>query len=193
MQSICIFCGSSAGSQAIYLETAHLVGATLAKQQRTLIYGGGKVGLMGAVADSVIAHGGRAIGVMPKHLVDKEIAHQGLSELYVVQNMHERKQKMAELSDGFIALPGGVGTLEEIFEQWTWAQLGIHQKPCAFLNVNGYYDPLMQMIALMAQQQFTQDKYVEMIISSPDIVEILEAFQNYQAPQAKWHQANVKA
>ena len=109
---------------------------------------------MGAVADACLAHGGHVVGVMPRGLFEKEIAHQGLSELHVVENMHERKTKMAALSDGFIALPGGAGTLEEIFEQWTWAQLGIHHKPCAFLNINGYYDPLKAMVEKMVAEGF---------------------------------------
>ncbi|VTN77064.1 lysine decarboxylase family protein [Klebsiella pneumoniae] len=135
MKSIGIFCGSSAGEHPLYLETARLVGRTLAQQGLALVYGGGKVGLMGAVADAALEAGGVVIGVMPRGLVEREIAHRGLTELHVVEDMHERKTKMAALADGFIALPGGAGTLEEIFEQWTWAQLGIHEKPCAFLNI----------------------------------------------------------
>ena len=134
MKSIGIFCGSSAGEHPLYLDTARLVGRTLAQQGLALVYGGGKVGLMGAVADAALEAGGVVIGVMPRGLVEREIAHRGLTELHVVEDMHERKTKMAALADGFIALPGGAGTLEEIFEQWTWAQLGIHEKPCAFLN-----------------------------------------------------------
>jgi uncharacterized protein (TIGR00730 family) len=137
MKAIGIFCGSSSGENPLYIETARDVGKILATADISLVYGGGKVGLMGAVADACLAHGGHVVGVMPRGLFEKEIAHQGLSELHVVENMHERKTKMAALSDGFIALPGGAGTLEEIFEQWTWAQLGIHHKPCAFLNING--------------------------------------------------------
>ena len=140
MKSIGIFCGSSAGEHPLYLDTARLVGRTLAQQGLALVYGGGKVGLMGAVADAALEAGGVVIGVMPRGLVEREIAHRGLTELHVVEDMHERKTKMAALADGFIALPGGAGTLEEIFEQWTWAQLGIHEKPCAFLNIKGYYD-----------------------------------------------------
>ncbi|MFU8926645.1 TIGR00730 family Rossman fold protein [Acinetobacter puyangensis] len=192
MQSICIFCGSSAGNDPIYIQVAQSVGEVLAKKGLTLVYGGGKVGLMGAVADSVLAHGGKVLGVMPKHLVDREIAHTGIDELYVVNNMHERKQKMAELSDGFVALAGGAGTLEEIFEQWTWAQLGIHQKPCAFLNTNGYYDPLLQMIQHMVDKQFTKTRYAEMLTQSDDIENILNAFANYQPPEAKWQNSNVQ-
>ncbi|STW42923.1 lysine decarboxylase family protein [Klebsiella variicola] len=137
MKSIGIFCGSSAGEHPLYLDTARLVGRTLAQQGLALVYGGGKVGLMGAVADAALEAGGVVIGVMPRGLVEREIAHRGLTELHVVEDMHERKTKMAALADGFIALPGGAGTLEEIFEQWTWAQLGIHEKPCAFPEYQG--------------------------------------------------------
>lgn len=191
MQAICIFCGSSAGNDGAYMEVAQQVGQYFAEQNITLIYGGGRVGLMGAVADSVIAYGGRAVGVMPKHLVDREIAHTQLSELHVVANMHERKQKMADLADGFIALAGGAGTLEEIFEQWTWAQLGIHEKPCAFLNTKGYYDPLLTMIKDMVEKRFVQQKYGDMIIHSDSIKEIVTQFNHYQPPSAKWANSDV--
>ena len=138
--SIAVFCGSAVGTDTIFLDTARHVGQTLAQQGKTLVYGGGRSGLMGVIADSALQAGGRVIGVIPHALVDRELAHPDLTELHVVKNMHERKTKMSELSDAFIALPGGAGTLEEIFEQWTWAQLGIHLKPCAFLNVDGFYD-----------------------------------------------------
>lgn len=192
MQSIAIFCGSSSGNDTHYIESAQLVGEYLAQHDITLVYGGGKVGLMGAVADSALAHGGKVIGVIPQDLVDREIAHEGLTELHVVANMHERKFKMAELADGFIALAGGAGTLEEISEQWTWAQLGIHQKPCAFLNTLGYYDPLIEMIHQMAEKQFTKQIYAETLINSDSIESIIEAFQNYQAPHAKWTKGTVE-
>ncbi|KAA8733841.1 TIGR00730 family Rossman fold protein [Acinetobacter qingfengensis] len=192
MKAIAIFCGSATGTDPIFLQSAQHVGEILAKNNLSLVYGGGKVGLMGAVADSVLAHGGRAIGVMPRALVDREIAHTGLSELYVVENMHQRKMQMSELADGFIALPGGAGTLEEIYEQWTWAQLGIHEKPCAFLNINAYYQPLLDMVQLMVDKGFTQPRYAEMLIQSDNIADILTAFKHYRAPQAKWTNANVK-
>ncbi|MBF4454758.1 TIGR00730 family Rossman fold protein, partial [Acinetobacter sp. SK-43] len=134
MNSICVFCGSSLGNDVVYEQITQATGQIIAEQGLTLVYGGGRSGLMGVVANSVLEAGGKVIGVIPEALVDRELAHAELSELYVVKDMHERKTKMAELADGFIALPGGAGTLEEIFEQWTWNQLGIHQKPCAFLN-----------------------------------------------------------
>ena len=148
MKSIAIFCGSALGTDPIFAETARLTGETLAKQGKRLVYGGGRSGLMGIVADSALAAGGQVIGVIPQGLVDRELAHPHLTELHIVKNMHERKTIMSEFSDGFIALPGGAGTIEEIFEQWTWAQLGIHLKPCAFLNVEGFYDDLIKFIQL---------------------------------------------
>lgn len=138
MKSIAIFCGSTLGTDSAYADAARLTGQMIAEQGKTLVYGGGRSGLMGIVADSALAAGGRVIGVIPQGLVDRELAHPHLTELHVVTSMHERKTLMADLSDGFIALPGGAGTIEEIFEQWTWAQLGIHLKPCAFLNIDGF-------------------------------------------------------
>ncbi|MGL5160229.1 MAG: TIGR00730 family Rossman fold protein, partial [Acinetobacter junii] len=146
MNSICVFCGSSLGNDVVYEQITQATGQIIAEQGLTLVYGGGRSGLMGVVANSALEAGGKVIGVIPEALVDRELAHAELSELYVVKDMHERKTKMAELADGFIALPGGAGTLEEIFEQWTWNQLGIHQKPCAFLNINGFYDDLIKML-----------------------------------------------
>jgi len=138
MNSICVFCGSSLGNDPIYQQMAQATGQEIAAQGKTLVYGGGRSGLMGVVADSALQAGGRVIGVIPNALVDRELAHTGLTELHIVNNMHERKTKMAELSDAFVALPGGAGTLEEIFEQWTWSQLGIHQKPSTFKNAHGF-------------------------------------------------------
>ncbi len=137
MKSICVFCGSSYGALEAYADIARETGRAIAEQGYTLVYGGAKVGLMGTVADAALAAGGKVIGVLPRSLQDKEIGHEGLSELHLVDSMHERKAMMADLSDAFIALPGGVGTLEEIFEVWTWGQLGYHKKPCGFLNAEG--------------------------------------------------------
>jgi uncharacterized protein (TIGR00730 family) len=139
---LCVFCGSSSGSSPIYVDQAKALGTALAQSGIDLVYGGASVGLMGAVADATLAAGGNVIGVMPQALVDKEISHKGLTDLRIVGSMHERKALMAELADGFIALPGGLGTFEELFEVWTWAQLGYHRKPCALLNVDGFYDKL---------------------------------------------------
>ena len=154
LNSICVYCGSSPGTLARYTEEARAFGSCLARERITLVYGGGKIGLMGAVADGALTAGGQVIGVIPSALVAKEVAHRGLSDLRIVESMHERKKVMAELADGFVALPGGVGTLEEIFEMITWSQLGLHAKPCAFLNVAGFYDHLIRFLQGMVDHQF---------------------------------------
>lgn len=186
MNSICVFCGSSLGNDPIYQQMAQATGQAIAAQGQTLVYGGGRSGLMGVVADSALQAGGRVIGVIPNALVDRELAHTGLTELHIVKNMHERKTKMAELSDAFVALPGGAGTLEEIFEQWTWSQLGIHQKPCAFLNVDGFYDGLIQMIQGSVERGFSQERFVDKLIVAEKIEDILIAFSDYQPATPKW-------
>lgn len=193
MNSIAIFCGSALGSDPIYAKIAEHVGQALAARKQTLVYGGGRSGLMGIIADSALAAGGKVIGVIPKQLVDRELAHPNLTELYVVENMHERKTQMSELADGFIAIPGGVGTLEEIFEQWTWAQLGIHEKPCAFLNTENFYTGLIQFIQHTTQQGFTKERFSEKLIVSEDFTDILNQFDRYQAPQAKWGMVDQQA
>lgn len=189
MNSICVFCGSSLGNDPIYQQIAQATGLAIAQQGQTLVYGGGRSGLMGVVADSAIAAGGQVIGIIPQALVDRELAHTGLTELYVVKDMHERKTKMAELADAFVALPGGAGTMEEIFEQWTWNQLGIHQKPCAFLNVEGFYDGLIQTIQDSVDRGFSQARFVENLIVTDNIGEILTAFSVYQPATPKWMSA----
>ena len=186
IQSIAVFCGSALGTAQIYVEQAQSVGRCIAEQGTTLVYGGGRSGLMGVVADSALQAGGKVIGVIPEALVDRELAHPNLSELHIVQNMHQRKTLMADLSEAFLAMPGGAGTLEEIFEQWTWAQLGIHQKAIGFLNVGGFYDDLLKFIALTTDQGFTQQRFNQALISSEHIEEILAAFNHYQAPMPKW-------
>ncbi|MCH7338917.1 LOG family protein [Acinetobacter higginsii] len=186
MNSICVFCGSSLGNDPIYQQMAEATGQAIAAQGKTLVYGGGRSGLMGVVANSALQAGGRVIGVIPDALVDRELAHTGLTELHIVKNMHERKTKMAELSDAFVALPGGAGTLEEIFEQWTWSQLGIHQKPCAFLNVDGFYDGFIQMIQGSVERGFSQERFVDKLIVAEQIEDILTAFSNYQPATPKW-------
>ncbi|ATZ62234.1 TIGR00730 family Rossman fold protein [Acinetobacter bereziniae] len=186
MNSIAIFCGSSLGTDQIFADVAQLTGETIAKHGQTLVYGGGRSGLMGIVADSALVAGGQVIGVIPQGLVDRELAHPGLTELHIVKNMHERKTKMSELSDGFIALPGGAGTIEEIFEQWTWAQLGIHLKPCAFLNVEGFYDDLLKFIQLTTDKGFSKARFTDQLIHSASIEDILAQFKAYQAPEPKW-------
>lgn len=186
MQALCIFCGSGRGARPVYAEAARATGAAIAGAGLELIYGGGHVGLMGAVADAALAAGGRVTGVMPRHLVEREIAHQGLSRLDVVDSMHARKARMAALADGFIALPGGAGTLEELFEQWTWGQLGTHAKPCALLNVAGYYDALLAQARHMVNEGFMRKDYLDMLIVDDDIGAILRRLGDYRPPARKW-------
>ena len=187
LKSICVFCGSNPGNDPAYLEAAIALGKIIAAHGYKLVYGGAEVGLMGAVADAALEAGGHVIGVMPRALVEKEIAHKGLSELHEVSSMHERKALMADLSDGFIALPGGVGTLEEIFEIWTWAQLGHHDKPLAFMNVSGFYNPLCAFLDHQSEEGFVRKGHRDMAIFSDDADEILKAFASYDAPELqKW-------
>ncbi len=186
MKNICIFCGSRPGNLAVFAKSARHVGATLAERGLNLVYGGGHVGLMGVIADTVLDNGGKVFGVIPEVLADKELAHPNLTELFVVKNMHERKMKMAELADGFIALPGGAGTMEEIFEQWTWLQLSIHDKPSAFLDVEGYYQPLNQMIKTMVERDFLSREHADMVSFSPSIEYLLETFGRFKSPTPKW-------
>lgn len=187
MKSITVFCGSSFGTEEIYKEQAVLLGQTLAKQNIKLIYGGANVGLMGAVADGVLNAGGEAIGVLPDFLRSKEIAHLGLTELIFVESMHERKTKMNDLSEGVIALPGGFGTLEELFEMLTWAQLGLHKKPIAILNINGFYDSLIELTETMVEKGLLKDVNQKMLLVSDNIDDLLDQMKNYVPPTVgKW-------
>jgi len=187
MTSIAVYCGSYSGTHPDYIEAARHTGSYLAQHGYDLVYGGGSVGLMGAVADAALENGGRVIGVMPQALVDGEIGHKGLTEMRVVSNMHERKAAMADLADAFLTLPGGSGTLEEIAEQWTWAQLGFHQKPCGFLNVRDFYTPLRQFIERTVTEGFTKPQYADMLIFETELVTLLELFESYVAPAKKWN------
>lgn len=177
-KAICVYCGSSPGLLPEYAETAVHVGLTLALRGITLVYGGAQVGLMGMMADAALEAGGRVIGVMPHLLIGKEVAHPGLTELHAVESMHQRKTLMADLSDGFIALPGGVGTLEEIFEVYTWTQIGFHTKPCAFLNVAGFYSPLFRFLEHAVSQRFVREEHHRMLVMEESIEDILERFDN---------------
>jgi uncharacterized protein (TIGR00730 family) len=189
---LCVFCGSSAGASPHYAEAAARFGRAVVRQDIQLVYGGGRVGLMGVIADAVLAEGGEVIGVIPRALVERELAHEGLTTLHIVESMHDRKRAMAELSHGFVALPGGVGTLEELFEQWTWAQLGIHDKPCGLLNVGGYFDPLITMINRMIEQGFLDQKYVTMLLHDADIDPLLTKLRSYDPPSImKWTSRNA--
>jgi len=191
LNSICVYCGSAPGADPAFHAEAVAAGTLIARQGLTLVYGGGKVGLMGAVADAALAAGGQVIGVMPADLVNQEIGHKGLTELKIVNSMHERKWAMAELADGFLCLPGGPGTFEEIFEQWTWALLGFHAKPCGFVNVSGYYEPLRVTVQQMADQGFLAQQYVDMLIYADTTDQALEAFRAYVPPPPKWSVAPV--
>lgn len=184
---VCVFCGSSPGVLPIYRTAAHAFGAFLAEQQVELVYGGAAVGLMGAVADGVLARGGHVIGVIPKALTGREVAHRGLPDLRVVGSMHERKALMAELSDGFIALPGGIGTLEELFEVWTWSQLGLHQKPCALLDVHGFYAGLASFMDHVVAQGFLKPVHRAALIVESEPGALLDRMRNYRGGNVpKW-------
>ncbi|RID81708.1 TIGR00730 family Rossman fold protein [Peribacillus asahii] len=185
MKRIAVFCGSSIGASHTYKEGATQLGKELARRGITLVYGGSSVGIMGTVADAVLEAGGQAIGVIPKMLEEKEIAHPHLTELIVVNSMHERKTKMVELADGFIALPGGPGTLEEFFEVFTWAQLGLHQKPCGILNIHHYYDLLISFFNHMNEQQFLQDKHRSIALVDSNPADLIEKFYIYTPPAVK--------
>lgn len=172
---ICVFCGANTGHDDLYVRTARAVGETLARRKIDVVYGGGRIGLMGQVADAALAAGGRVIGVIPQRLDEREIAHAGLTELHVVDTMHERKALMAHLSDAFLALPGGFGTLEEFCEAVTWTQLGIHDKPCGLLNVAGYFDPLIEMFDRCVAAGFVAPQTREIVRSARDVDSIVDA------------------
>jgi uncharacterized protein (TIGR00730 family) len=187
MKSVSVFCGSSMGGNPIYRDHAILLGQALAEKTIQLVYGGARIGLMGAVADGALSHGGQVIGVLPTFLKSKEIAHEGLTELILVESMHERKMKMHERCDGIIALPGGFGTLEELFEILTWGQLGLHKKPVGLLNVNGFYDHLYLMLQMMVTQGFLKKVNFDMLLVSNDIDDLLHQMKHYVAPDVgKW-------
>jgi uncharacterized protein (TIGR00730 family) len=184
---LCVFCGSSAGAQAAYAEAAHALGAAIAGRGFGLVYGGASVGLMGMVADGALSAGGEVIGVLPKSMQERELAHAGLTELHIVDSMHTRKAMMADRSDGFIALPGGVGTLEEMFEIWTWGQLGYHRKPLGMLNVAGYYDPLLGFLDRTVTEGFVRDLHRGMLIAERDPEPLLDRIVAYEPPSVvKW-------
>ena len=185
IKSLCIYCGSSLGR----LESYSTVGCELAKSMVNrnikLVYGGAGIGVMGSVADQILQLGGEVIGVIPKALATKEVAHKHLTELHVTESMHDRKMLMADLSDGFIALPGGIGTLEELFEIWTWAQLGFHNKPCGLLNVDGYYDLLIKFLEHMQTEQFVKQETHDLLMIETDPETLLNRYSHYQPPLIK--------
>jgi uncharacterized protein (TIGR00730 family) len=187
LKNICVFCGSSSGGNSVYAQAAQAVGWLLCRRGIELIYGGGKVGLMGELADACLEQGGRVIGVIPQDLVDREVAHAGLTELHVVSSMHERKAIMADLSDAFMAMPGGYGTWEELFEMLTWSQLGIQRKPCGLLNVNGYYDPLLELADKAVSEGFLRELNRDLLLSDDDPERLLDRLSTYSFPVVeKW-------
>jgi len=187
MKRVCVFCGSSLGNNRAYVDYAEALGRLLAARNIALVYGGGHVGLMGIVADAVLAAGGEAIGVIPQALADREIAHAGLTDLRVVDSMHTRKALMADLSDAFIAMPGGVGTFEEIFEAITWTQLGVHRKPCGFLNVAAFYTPLIAFIDQAVGEGFIKPVHRKMIVVDDNPERLLDTLADTILPDVpKW-------
>lgn len=185
MKKLAVFCGSKDGASPLFKEAAATLGTVLAQQDYGLVYGGSRVGTMGAVADAILAANGQAIGVLPHFLQEKEIAHPNLTKLHLVESMHDRKAKMAELADGFIILPGGPGTMEEFFEVFTWAQLGLHEKPCGILNIDGYYDPLIALFKQMETQGFIIPEHAAMLLVESTPEALLERFRQYEAPHVK--------
>ena len=186
MKRICVNCGSNPGFHKEYMETASILGELLAEKGIELVYGGAGVGMMGAVAEGVMKNGGKVIGIIPESFADK-VANNNLTELHIVPTMHERKKMMFDLSDAFIALPGGMGTIEEIFELLTWAQLGLHTKPCGFINVCSYYDKLFEFLDHSVEQLFVKQEHREMILMSTDPEDLLDKFEQYNAPLVeKW-------
>lgn len=188
MKSIAVFCGSSLGASDAYRQGAILLGKELAKRQITLIYGGASVGIMATVANTVLEEGGKVIGVIPTLLEEREIAHQQLTELIVVKTMHERKSKMMELADGFIALPGGPGTLEEFFEVFTWNQIGLLQKPCAIFNMENYFDLLISFFDHMQNEQFLKAQYRDALIVDEDAAALLDQCESFVPPAVKTYE-----
>ena len=190
---ICVFCGSAAGNGAAYLAAATELGASLARLGIGVVYGGGHVGTMGALADGALTAGGEVIGVIPEHLMSRELGHHGLSELRVVADMHERKAQMAALADGFLVLPGGAGTLEELFEVWTWAQLGLHDKPIGLVDVDGFYQPLLRVVDHMVSAGFLRPEFAATLDHHPDPLVLLDRFAGFRPPAAKWSEQPVAA
>ncbi len=187
MNSVTVFCGSSHGNNPLFIEEAIKMGQALSARNITLVYGGAKVGLMGTLADSVLATQGKVIGVLPRFLQKKEIAHSGLTKLILVESMHDRKTMMNDHSNGVIALPGGFGTLEELFEMLTWAQLGLHSKPIGILNVDGYYDHLQKLLENMVTSGLLKKENLAMVLMDTDVEGLLDKMENYKAiPTSKW-------
>ncbi len=188
MERICVFCGASPGARVAYRNATEELARLLVAERIGVVYGGGGVGLMGALADAVLAEGGAVTGIIPRALVDREIAHRDVADMRVVGSMHERKALMAELADAFIALPGGLGTLEELFEVYTWAQLGLHRKPCALLNVEGYYDGVVDFLSHAVEERFVREEHREMLIVEQEPEALIERLRRFEPDAAlpKW-------
>jgi len=187
MKSICVFCGANFNGDGALKQAIEQLAEVMVGRDISLVYGGGKVGVMGLIADAVLSRGGKAIGIIPQFLMDKEVGHTGLTELHIVENMHQRKKMMSELSDGIITLPGGIGTLEEFFEVLTWLQLGLHSSPVGLLNVNGFYDLLLKQLDFMVEQRFLKPVNRDLIITSADAIELVNLMDNFKAtPEEVW-------
>lgn len=187
MKSVCVYCGSNPGRQPAYANAANELAEALVERNLQLIYGGARLGIMGALADRVLALGGEVMGVIPEDLRDKEIAHTGLTKLHITKSMHDRKTMMVSLADAFVAMPGGVGTLEELFEVWTWGQLGLHEKPCGLLNVAGYFDSLSEFLAHTVAEEFVKAPHLDMLAVESNANTLLDGFARYQPPEiSKW-------
>jgi uncharacterized protein (TIGR00730 family) len=187
LSRICVFCGSSEGDSPIFTESTRRLGTLMAERNIGLVYGGGCVGLMGALADAVLAASGEVDGVIPNHLMEKEVGHSGVTRLHLVDTMHQRKAMMAELSNGFIALPGGLGTLEELFEVWTWAQLGLHAKPVGLWNIANYYDDLISFLNHTVDRRFVKPEFRSMLVAADDPADLIDQMTSYRPPDVpKW-------
>lgn len=185
LQRVCVYCASNDGVRPAYLDAARRTGQLLATRGATVVYGGGNIGLMGALADAALAAGGEVIGVMPHGLVQREVAHHQLTKLHIVDSMHERKALMAELADSFLVLPGGLGTLEELFETWTWAQLGVHQKPLGLLNVEGYWSPLLAMLAHTDAEGFLRGSPTEWLVIDDEVERLVDRMSHFTPPRTR--------
>ncbi len=180
--TVCVFCAANPGVHPVYVERAAAMGRFLAQSGRRIVYGGGRTGLMGALADSALAAGGEVIGIMPSHLVDREVAHTALTQLHVVGSMHERKSLLAQLSDGFLAMPGGLGTMEELFEIWTWGQLGLHRKPYGLFEVNGFYAPLLAFLDHAVKEGFIRQEYRSLLVVDDDPAALIARMEGVEPP-----------
>ena len=192
LQTVCIFCAAGDGRNPTYVAHARQMGRDLAESGRRIVYGGGRTGLMGALAEGALGAGGEVVGIMPKHLVDHEVAHTGLTELRVVASMHERKAMLADMSDGFLAMPGGLGTLEELFEIWTWGQLGLHRKPYGILNVHGYFTPLLAFLDHAVGEQFVRPEYRALLVVETDPAALIARMEAMEPPPLpRWVQRDT--